>query len=200
MLKFTLIAICMFGYSMVSFADQSDPVQPDPVQSPSPVQNPDPVQSPDQNQQEPPLEVAVVQKVVSVVNDTKSADVNVVYGQQGLTGMLIQTDKEQISYTLDQVSAGVVVYKTKGFNIISLKGTIDPRTQEGLFSMGYVTNVWSGSKKACDFLLRKDATGWYIQNAYNNMRPITTIQVLSNSSGVDDLVGICPSKRMQDLF
>lgn len=135
------------------------------------------------------------QKIVSVVNQKgETAVVESVATDGALSGMEVTGVDYHKTFTTADVAKGVVLFEQDKYKVLLLKGTVDARTQEGSFTMSYLFNAPLSTYKTCNFTLRRDNTGWFIENAYTNEKPITTIKVVQGSMGVDTLQGICPTK------
>lgn len=85
---------------------------------------------------------------------------------------------------------GATLFEGQGRKVIILQGRLNRATQEGRFTLKYLTNGLSYTYDSCDLLLKKDAAGWYAQNAYNN-RKITAAKIVTWSLGITTIEGIC---------
>jgi len=85
----------------------------------------------------------------------------------------------------------VVLLSGQGHNALSLQGAFDPKSQEGLFHLTYLSNGLTGSYATCDFLLKRSGSNFYAENAYTGAR-ITSAKIVTWSLGLDTLQGICP--------
>ena len=99
---------------------------------------------------------------------------------------------QQFSLSDISSSSGALIYETQGYKVLFLQGTFDARTQEGDFTMRYLSNGLFGSYKSCSFTLRRDAQGWYVENAYTHVKPVENVFVKTSSLGVSTIVGLCP--------
>ncbi|MGE3263576.1 MAG: hypothetical protein AB7K68_17500 [Bacteriovoracia bacterium] len=88
-------------------------------------------------------------------------------------------------------SEGAVLFEGQGRKVILIQGKLNRQTQEGRFQIRYLANGLSNSYEVCDLLLKKDDSGWFIQNAYTN-RKVTSAKIITWSLGVTTIQGICP--------
>ena len=88
-------------------------------------------------------------------------------------------------------SQGAVIASMRGKKVLILSGKLDRKTQEGKFTIRYLTNAILNKYKSCDFYLRNGSDGWFVQNAYNKRR-ITRVKVITHSVGITTLEGVCP--------
>jgi hypothetical protein len=86
--------------------------------------------------------------------------------------------------------AGVVLLSGQGHDVLFLQGSVDGKSGEGRFHLKYLSNGLTGSYSTCDFLLKKNGTNFFAQNAYSGAR-ITSAKILTWSLGLDTLQGIC---------
>ncbi len=88
---------------------------------------------------------------------------------------------------------GAVMVEKQGRKVLFLQGKLNRATQEGKFQVRFLTNGLFGRYDSCDFLLKRNGSNWFIQNAYNGRR-VTQVKVLTHSLGVTTLEGFCPEK------
>jgi hypothetical protein len=88
---------------------------------------------------------------------------------------------------------GVVLKRASNRDVMFLSGKLDQASQEGKFTIKYLSNGLWGSYKSCDFFLRRapGTDGWLAVNAYNG-KPITDIFVETWSLGIETVHGVCP--------
>jgi hypothetical protein len=88
---------------------------------------------------------------------------------------------------------GALMLEAQGKKILFLEGRLDRQTQEGKFSVRFLTNGLFGRYSSCEFLLRRAGNGWFVQNAYNGKR-VNQVKVITHSLGITTLQGFCPEK------
>jgi hypothetical protein len=111
-----------------------------------------------------------------------------------LAGMELTAPDYKKTFLAADIAKGVVLVEQDKYKVLLLKGAVDARTQEGDFTMSYLFNAPSNTYKTCQFTLRRDGNGWFIENSYTRAKPVTNIKVIRGSFGVDTLQGICPAK------
>jgi hypothetical protein len=135
-----------------------------------------------------------VQRLVTVSADNgMSAAVNILSNDGAASGMSVVTDKGNKDYSLEEITKGVVLFQKDSYKVLFLSGAVESRSQEGTFTMKYLTNGLTGSYKTCQFLLRRDNSGWFVENIYTHEKPINNITVVTTKLGVKTLRGICPA-------
>jgi hypothetical protein len=97
-------------------------------------------------------------------------------------------------FWLEEVESpsGAVLAESQGHKAIILNGQLDRSSQEGRFVVRYLSNGLFNRYKSCEFLLRRNGNGWFIQNAYTG-RPITDVKVITHALGISTLQGLCPA-------
>jgi hypothetical protein len=123
---------------------------------------------------------------LSVVKDASGA----------VTALMAQEtgpNSAQISFPLSQIEGkdGAVLLEVSGRKALILSGKLNRSTQEGKFTIKYLTNGLWMSYKSCDFNLKKDSKGFFVQNAYNG-RAVERVHAVTTSLGITTLQGICP--------
>ncbi len=86
---------------------------------------------------------------------------------------------------------GVVLIEGQGRKVVTMQGALNRDTEEGRFKLTYLANGLSGKYETCDVLLKKNASGWYAQNAYTNAK-ITAVKIITWSLGLKTIQGVCP--------
>jgi len=103
-----------------------------------------------------------------------------------------ETKSKNVFWLKDIESAkGSVVLVKKGRDVLIMQGKIDQATQEGAFTLKYLTNGIFMSYDSCEFNLRKSGSNWFVENAYTGDK-VNTIKVITHSLGVTTLQGLCP--------
>lgn len=102
-----------------------------------------------------------------------------------------QGDRGQ-TFPFSQIASpnGAVILSGQGHNVLYFQGQLDRSTQTGRFHAKYLSNGLTNQYTTCDFLLQKDANGWYVQNAYTGAR-VTQVKIVTWTLGLKTLQGIC---------
>jgi hypothetical protein len=87
---------------------------------------------------------------------------------------------------------GSVVLVKRGRNILIMQGKLDKASQEGTFTLSYLTNGIFMSYDSCEFALRKSGSNWFVENTYTGDQ-VNSIKVITHSLGVTTLEGLCPN-------
>lgn len=133
------------------------------------------------------------QRLMTVTGDNgKTASVDVLSNAGAAIGMAVNAEGTK-QYMLADLAKGVVVLQKDQYKVLILSGSVETRSQEGTFTMKYLTNGLLGTYKSCDFLVRRDNNGWYVENIYTHEKPVSNITVVTTKVGVKTLRGICPA-------
>lgn len=109
-----------------------------------------------------------------------------------LVGLVGEDGTNQQMFPMSQISSndGAVLVAVSGRNAVILKGNVDA-TNQGRFTIKYLSNGLFMSYKTCDFNLKHDSKGFWIQNAYTGAT-VTDVHVVTTSIGISTVQGICP--------
>ena len=102
------------------------------------------------------------------------------------------TDNTSTSVSLAQIEsdAGAVLLVRDGKNALILKGSLNSKTDVGQFTLSYLSNGLLMTYDSCDFLLKRDSGGWYVQNPSTGLR-VTSVKVETWSLGITTISGLC---------
>jgi hypothetical protein len=102
------------------------------------------------------------------------------------------TDNISTSVSLAQIEsdAGAVLLVRDGKNALILKGSLNSKTDVGQFTLSYLSNGLLMTYDSCDFLLKRDSGGWYVQNSSTGLK-VTSVKVETWSLGITTISGIC---------
>jgi hypothetical protein len=139
-----------------------------------------------------------VQKMVTFSNDRDSdkAAFSVMIDKNGNVAGFYRADMKNASddnvMSLREVETteGATMIEGQGHKVVLVAGKLKRDTNEGRFQMRYLSNGLTNTYTVCDFLLKKDDKGWYVQNAYTNRR-VTSAKITTWSLGLTTIEGIC---------
>lgn len=149
-----------------------------------------------------------LQKLVTLTNDKDNNAINLhlmldksdlvtgFYGQANENNIFAQANErgKNVFWLRDiESKEGVVLASRSGYDVLLMNGNLDRESQEGKFTIRYLSNGLSKRYESCDFFLRKAKNSWFIQNAYTKAK-VTKVNVTSWSLGITTIEGICPKK------
>lgn len=148
-----------------------------------------------------------LQKLVSMTSDqdSNSTDLSLMIdAKKEVAGMYNKPDpknrddkdtKSKNIFWLKDIEdpKGVVVLVKKGRNILIMQGALNKRTQEGRFTLKYLTNGLFMTYDSCEFELKKSGSSWKVENAYTG-ETVKNIKVITHNLGVTTLQGLCPEE------
>lgn len=139
-----------------------------------------------------------LQRLAVLTNDRDARKVTLsLMVEKGLAaGMFsLEDDGDGKPYWMRDIESkeGVVLLETQGKKALIMGGSLDRETQEGKFTIHYLTNGLFNRYASCDFRLKKKGDSWYLQNAYTRNK-ITMVNVVTHSLGITTLEGLCPTR------
>lgn len=139
-----------------------------------------------------------LQRLALLTNDRDARVVTLsLMVEKGLVaGMFsLESDGDGKPYWLRDIESkeGVVLLETQGKKALIMSGSLDRETQEGKFTIHYLTNGLFNRYSSCDFRLKKKGDAWFLQNAYTRDK-ITRVNVITHSLGITTLEGLCPAR------
>lgn len=87
-------------------------------------------------------------------------------------------------------AGGVPLVERDGYTVITLQGALTRDTQEGRLRANYLANALLGSRKVCEFQVKKEAKGYVIRT--KSGQAVSKVHIVTSRLGVKELKGLCP--------